>query len=187
MDVSSSLMVAMMFVIILSIGIGNILMGIATMVDHRSRLQLYAVHSGWVVLLLLVYLNLFWQSIDIFSIEDWKFIEFLYILVGPILVLFATQVLLPNPASESSDMREGYYAVSRRFFLFLALSQVWSMGVDPVFGAAFTAAAAFNVVVALLAVVLALSQSARLHASGVGVAWLLYIVGLVLRGAGVVS
>jgi hypothetical protein len=39
MEVSSAMLVALMFVGLLSIGIANILMGLATMFDNRSKIS----------------------------------------------------------------------------------------------------------------------------------------------------
>ena len=55
MELSSSLLVAIMFVVLLSIGIGNILMSLAAMVDRRSPLTASRMHISWIVLLLLIY------------------------------------------------------------------------------------------------------------------------------------
>ena len=99
MEMSSALLVMIMFVVLLTIGIGNILMSLAAMVDRRSPVAASRMHIAWIVLLLLVYFNLFWQTLDVLSIENWTFSEFLYLILGPVLILFASQVLLPNPSS----------------------------------------------------------------------------------------
>ena len=54
MDVSSSLLVAVMFVIILSMGIGHILVTAAAMVDRRVARHIDALHVNWMLLLLLI-------------------------------------------------------------------------------------------------------------------------------------
>ena len=53
MELSRALLVAIMFVVLLSIGIGNILMSLAAMVDRRSPLTASRMHVSWIVLLLL--------------------------------------------------------------------------------------------------------------------------------------
>ena len=53
MEISSSLLVAIMFVVLITMGIGNILMSLASMVDRRSPLTASRLHLSWILLLLL--------------------------------------------------------------------------------------------------------------------------------------
>ena len=90
MEVSSSLLVAIMFVIILSMGIGHILVAAAAMVDRRVAQRIDVLHVNWTLLLLLVYFNFFWHTLDLLATEDWVFASFLYMMAGAILIYFAT-------------------------------------------------------------------------------------------------
>ena len=100
MEVSSSLLVAIMFVVILSMGVGNILTALASIVDRRSGIKTYGVHTAWVVLLLLIHFNLFWQMVDIFAVEDWEFLDFLVVISGPILLFFSSSVIISHSKEE---------------------------------------------------------------------------------------
>jgi hypothetical protein len=149
-------------------------------VDRRSRPQLYAVHTGWVVLLLLVHFNLFWNMIDIFSLETWRFHDFLYVIAGPIVLFFATHVILAH--GDDGEMREHYYSVSRQFFLFLALLQLWSAGVGFVLLQGLTPAGVFNLVFLVFALILASTRRPEIHRAGVFASWLLFLTAQVLQG-----
>jgi hypothetical protein len=174
-----------MFVVLLSIGIGNILMSLAAMVDRRSPLTASWLHISWVVLLLLLYLSLFWHTLDVLSVEEWTFGEFLYVLLGPVLILFASQVLLPNPSqTDTVELHERYFEVSRPFFFFLAASQVWGNGVDLILRDGLTRAGGVNGVAAVLAIVLAISHKRTVHLALTGVMWLLFVSVWVVRGLG---
>lgn len=187
MEVSSSLLVAVMFVIILSMGIGHILVAAAAMVDRRVAQRIDALHVNWMLILLLVYFNLFWHTLDLLTTEDWSFLSFLYIIAGAILIYFATCVLLPEmPADESLDKRAFYFEVSRQFFLMLALLQAWILGVDMLLGAGLTSTGIFNVAALLLALLLASSRRTSIHAGGTVVAWVLFLGSTGLRGLGVI-
>ena len=187
MDVSSSLLVAVMFVIILSMGIGHILVAAAAMVDRRVARRIDVLHVNWTILLLLIYFNLFWHTLDLLSTEQWGFASFLYIMTGAILIYFATCVLLPDmPADESLDKRAFYFEVSRQFFLMLALLQVWIIGVDVLLGAGFTSGGIVNLATLLLALLLASSQKVTVHAGGTVVAWVLFLGSTGLRSLGII-
>jgi hypothetical protein len=186
-EFSNSLLVAIMFVMILSIGIVNILASLASKIDYRSKQTNPGICMSWIILLLLAHFNMFWHTIAIMSIEEWVFAGFLCIVTGPILIFFATDLMLPEPSHpESSDLRAHYFTVSRRFFCMIAVLLLWSIGVDLVLGRGFTGAGGFNVVMFALAVILAFSQLPRLHVLGTGLAWALFITSLALRGLGVI-
>jgi hypothetical protein len=179
MEISQSILVAIMFVMILSIGIASILMALAAIIDKHSKCKTYGVHTSWMILLLLAYFNLFWQTT--------VFQDFLYVIAGPIIILFATNLLVPDPSSErSSDMQAHYFGISRQFFCLVALSQVWSAGTDLVLKRGFTAGSGFNVIIMGLALMLAISRVPKTHALGSGVIWLVFLVSIAVRGLGLV-
>ncbi len=187
MEISSSLLVAVMFIIILSMGIGHILVSAAAMVDRRVARRIDALHVNWMLILLLVYFNFFWHTLDLLATEQWVFASFLYMMAGPILIYFATCVLLPEmPADESPDLRALYFDVSRQFFLMLALLQVWIIGVDVLLGAGFTSGGVVNLATLLLALLLASSQKPTIHAGGTVVAWVLFLGSTGLRSLGMI-
>ncbi|MDH3732447.1 MAG: hypothetical protein OEU54_02895 [Gemmatimonadota bacterium] len=188
MDITSDLLVALMFVLILGMGIGHVVTTLAALVDRRSALRVHRVHASWAVLLLLVYLSFFWHTIDLFAVTDWGFGGFLYVTTGPILLFFASCVLLPDVGSpEPEDLLDAYFAVSGQFFFILMGLQVWTLGADALLGNGVTAAGGLNLATLVLAGTLARSRSLRLHEIGVGSAWLLFIAGAVLRGLGVLQ
>lgn len=185
MEISSALLVAMMFVVLLSIGIGNILMSLAAMVDRRSPVTASRMHISWIVLLLLMYFSLFWHTLDVLSVEEWTFAEFLYVVLGPVLILFASQVLLPNPSqTDAVELNERYFDMSRPFFLFLAASQLWVNGVDLILKDGLTPSGGMNGLAAVFALILAFSSHRTVHLILTVAMWLLFLTVWVVRGLG---
>jgi hypothetical protein len=137
------------------------------------------------VLLLLVYLELFWHTVDLLNVAEWQFTGFLYVIVGPILLFFATNVLLPGASvPEGVSAREHYLSSSSRFFRLLALVQVWIIGVDQLLGSGFTTATALTAAAAVLVAVLASTRRTAVHVVGTVVAAVLFVVGFIIPGAG---
>lgn len=185
MEITNSLLVAMMFILVLSIGIGNILMGLALLFDRRKGHEAHWILVSWLVLLLLQHLNLFWQTLDILDVEEWGFRGFLFVITGPILLFLATCLVLPAPEDEPSDDPLAlYFKVSRRFFLTLAGLAAWMIGVDLVLAKEVNPATGWAVAELALFVVLASSPHRRLHAAGTLVAWVLFLSLIVARGFG---
>ena len=168
-------------------GIGHILVAAAAMVDRRVAQRIHVLHMNWTLLLLLVYFNLFWHTLDLLSTEQWGFASFLYIMAGATLIYFATCILLPEvPPDDSLDLRAFYFEVSRQFFLLLALLQVWIIGVDVLLGTGFTSAGGVTIVALLLALLLATSRKIAIHVGGTVVAWVLFLGSMVARSLGLI-
>lgn len=184
MEITNALLVAMMFVVLLTIGIGNIIMALAALIDRRTPIKPDAIHTSWVALLLMVHFNLFWHVLDILTIQEWNFLEFLYIVAGAMLLFFATHVLLPEASSAgANDLRAHYFENNRQFFFFFGLVQAWIIGVDFILrhGFTITAAGALNLVVFALAAILALSSVEKVHRLGTAAGWVLLLVSLILQ------
>jgi hypothetical protein len=185
MEVTNALLVAMMFIVLLTMGIGNIIIALAAIIDKRAPVKADSIHTSWVLLLLLMHFNLFWHVLDILSIEEWRFLEFLYIVAGAAVMFFATHVLLPDASSTATDVRTHYFDVRRQFFGLLGLLMIWSVGVDFLFGGGMTSAGVANIVVLVFFIVMASSPQIGVHRIGAGVGWLLFIAMLVARGLGI--
>jgi hypothetical protein len=176
-----------MLVMILSVGIVNILSWLAGIINLRSDKKIGWMVIIWLILLLLAHLKMFWHTLDILSIEALKFSGFLYIITGPILILFATNIMLPEAShDEPPDPKSHYIRVCRWFFFIFSLLQLWNSGVDIFLGKGFTGAGGFNAALFVVSGVLASSQNTKLHVAGTGVACLLFFITLLLRGLGAV-
>ena len=160
MEVSHSLLVTMMFVIILSMGIANIITTLANVINRRSTLRSDKIHTGWMLLMLLVHFNLFWHALSILDVEEWEFLDFLFMIAGPVLAFFSTSILLPDTSdAEADDIRGHYFNSAGQFFVLFGILQLWIIGADFVLGNGFTVAGIFNLVVAALAFILAASRN----------------------------
>lgn len=177
----------MMFIMLLTIGISNIVMGLAALIDKRSPIKADTFHTSWVVMLLLLHLNLFWHVLDILNVEEWVFLEFLYVVAGAILIFFATNILLPDASSETTDLRAHYFGVHRQFFLLLGLLMAWIIGVDFLLGSGWTSASTVNLIGLIIFAVMASTSRPRMHAVATGVAWLFFIAALSFKGTGVLD
>lgn len=184
MEVSPSLLVAIMFVTILSMGIANLLVGLSSLVDRRTNLKPFGVHTGWVVLLLLIYLNQFWNLFSIFEITSWQFLDFLLALSGPVILFFATSVILPQATNEDAgDMRAHYFNVSRQFFQYMALLQIWAAVTDLLLLQNLRPLTIVNGLFFVFFLALATNAKEKLHRTALGVAWTLFVVMMALQGA----
>lgn len=178
MDITNGLLVAILFVTLLGLGIAHVVTAMAGVVRGDTDSRPDGLLVAWTILLLLAYLNLFWHTLDLLNVEVWGFGGFLYVVLGPMLLFFATSVLLPGasvPASVSD--REHFLSVSARFFGLLALLQLWIIGADQVLGSGFTIAAAMNAAAAVVLGLMAANRRTATHVTGTVVFALLFLAG----------
>lgn len=162
---SEGLMVAFIFILILSMGIGNILRGFADLVDRRIEFGTHWSPLSWLILALLIHLGLFWTTLEILKFEEWKFASFLYITTGPIILFLATGIILPKPTSEiAANPQEHYFQVSRLLFSLLALLMIWSIGGDFILERGFKVSSLWNLSTLPILLLLCVSRKASIHA-----------------------
>jgi hypothetical protein len=164
MDNPTTLLVAIMYVTIVATGLINVLMVLSEIVGGRFKTD--PVHTGWIVLLLIAYLGFFWETTAILDIEGWDFLSFISFIIGPIILLFATNLVAsPFDQEEGTMLDQFYFEQSGRFFLLLCLVQAWIVGLDVVFdnvnGATYVTVGA-----GVAFAVLMMSKSYRVHIAG---------------------
>ena len=173
MDNPTTLLVAIMYVTIVATGLVNLLMTLSDIVAGKRITD--PLHTGWIVLLLLAYLGFFWETTAILDIEGWDFLSFLCFIVGPITLLFATNLISSSADPDEGQMFDQYYfQQSARFFLLLGLVQAWVLGLDVVFhSVSYTTYV--TVFIGLLFFVLMITKSYRIHTAGLVIVGLAFI------------
>jgi len=178
MDNPTTLLVAIMYVTIVATGLISALMALSEIVGGGRKTA--SIHTAWIVLLLISYFGFFWETTAILGIEGWNFLSFLAFIIGPIILLFATNLIIAAPDVEGPDvpgeapLDDSYFDLSGRFFAMLALVQGWIIGLDVVFDT-ITYETWLTGCIGALFVFLAVSKNQRAHVAGaalIGVAFL---------------
>ena len=99
MDNPTTLLVSIMFVTILAMAIGNILMTCAEIAGGLRHPVPERLQLSWIFLMLFALLSLFWQTTVLLDVDKWLFVEFLYVMAGPMVLLFATSVITASASS----------------------------------------------------------------------------------------
>jgi hypothetical protein len=186
MDIQlNTLLVALMFVTVLCMGIGNIMVSLADIFNHATASRRDRVHVAWIVLILLIHFNLFWHTKEILAAENWHFGSFLLAIAGPVLLFFATSILLTEPPPDvKPNLPTFFVGLGRRFFLMFALVQAWVVVVSFSLTGSFVLADLANIAMATLATILALSPNERVHNLGIWLAWGIIVIMVVIRWLG---
>jgi hypothetical protein len=178
MDNPTTLLVAIMYVMIISIGLSNLLMVLSDLAGGRIKSP-DRTHFSWLLLLLFAYFSYFWQTTEILDIDSWNFLRFMAFLTGPVCLLFSTNLLIVMPDTDDISPADHYMQHSNRFFLLLGLFHVWIVGLDYLTGI-FTVQTWLAVTIAILCFVLMASDSYRLHKLAAPAGWALFLTVTVL-------
>lgn len=166
MTITTTLLVLLMFTGIISIGIGNILMGFASMVAEFKPFRDHRLGVLWLLILLVSYLSMFWNCAVLAERESWTFVTFLYVIAGPVILLFAGNLmttLLTHESTERGGMIEHEESVVTRFFWLFSISQLWVLGIEFLVGLSWTLVSLVSLMVAGVAALLALFKNRNLR------------------------
>jgi hypothetical protein len=105
--------------IIIALGITRLLSGIGKMVEKRSQVKTYWVHTLW-TLNIFLFMSLNWWILFRWQAQqDWNFFLFLFLVLTPTVSFLLTVILFPDPFKEPMDFKICFYE-NRRWFFALA-------------------------------------------------------------------
>src|SRR5262245_56074436 len=109
--------------IVLGLGITNLLMGLARVVQLRERVVVYWPTIVWALTLLVIHIQTWWSMFGLRFVKTWDFVSFTLTLAQPILLFFLSALALPDfDRDEALDLRRNYFTHVRWFFgIFIAL------------------------------------------------------------------
>lgn len=100
--------------------ITRLLTGLARFVQHPARLQLYPVHLGWVVFLLLAVMHFWWFEFGLDRVEVWTFELYLFVVGYASLFFFTSTLLFPDRMDEFAGYADYFHARQGWFYGLLA-------------------------------------------------------------------
>lgn len=131
--------------IILGLGLGHLLTGIARMIGTGQPWSASWLYVGWVALLLPLYVIYWWSFWDYRKRVRWTFMGFFFLLIGPIGLYLITALLLPETPDHAPLDTTGHYLKVRRWLFGLwAMLQVWGIMLSPWLKDGFVGASFFN-------------------------------------------
>jgi hypothetical protein len=109
--------------IVLGLSVSRLLTGIARIIQHPQRKNIYPIHLGWVLFTLLTVVHFWWFEFYLHQLIQWKFETYLFVIFFASIHFLACAMLFP-------DSMEGYngyedYFMSRRSWFFGILISVF--------------------------------------------------------------
>ena len=120
--------------VVVGLGLTQLLAGIGNFVQIRRRVRFYWLHTGWVLLLIVLHLHMWWSFWVLREVTDWNYGTFAYVLIGPGLLVIASHLVIPEVLDGRIDVERHYYDTHTVFFGLLAATGVWAMFLEPVTG-----------------------------------------------------
>ena len=109
--------------IVLGLGTANLLMGLARIVQLRSRIKMYWPTILWALTLLVIHVQTWWTMFGLRFVQTWDFVSFSLTLLQPIFLFFLSALIMPDfDRDDALDLKRNYFAHARWFFgIFIAL------------------------------------------------------------------
>jgi hypothetical protein len=90
--------------------ITRLLTGLARFVQHPARPQIYPVHLGWVVFLLLAVMHFWWFEFGLERVGVWSFELYLFLVGYASLFFFTSTLLFPDKMDEYAGFADYFHA-----------------------------------------------------------------------------
>lgn len=100
---------------VVGLGITRLLMGVAAMVQHPARARLSSIHLLWSLSILIELIFFWWWEFALFSISNWSFGIFLF-LIGYAITLFLLAALLFPDRIDEYQGYEDFFLKRRHWF-----------------------------------------------------------------------
>ena len=159
------------------LGIVRIVGGLGELLRRRESLDIsyYWVHSLLVLFQLLAHILLWWSYIGLRDIESINFLQYLYVLIGPILLFLATSLLMPDFTGNTLDLRADYWRSRKSYYSILTVFWPWTMFTWPLFGYPMAPTWKFAACWMAIMITLRFTENAGVHAVLVSAIWLLLV------------
>ena len=189
MEISYTLVVALMYVTILSFGLASLLTSLAQIIRRDNNIRVSPAHLNWLLILLLIHFNMVWHAVLFTNIETWSYHEFILVVLGPALAFFSANILAPEPSAAVSyeSLTENYFSVIQQLLILFGAIQVWAILSDFILERGATGSAIFNIILLIVAIFLYKSRSNKTHVVSLYFIWAIYISSITLRSMGYIN
>ena len=107
--------VTVMISMILALCLGQLLRSVSYLVKTERDVLSHPPYTIWFVVILLSVINHWWSLWDLKDVE-WNYVRFLYILIAPIVLTFATGLFSPNRSGTDSIDLKAHFERIRLLF-----------------------------------------------------------------------
>lgn len=135
--------ISVLVVVLNAIGLGTVMVGMAAFLRKppKEGLKISGLLLAWLLLHVYLHVMLWWRFYGVEISESFNFFSYLFMLAGPMVLLFASTMLLPEEEEEGViDMPAHFERIQTRFFAFETVFWVWALLFAPVISGIWGAA-----------------------------------------------
>lgn len=120
--------------IVLGLGITHLLMGFGRWVEGRGEFHAFGPSLAWAGFLLVVHIQTWWTMFGYTQHREWTFLEFVVVLLQPMVLFLMTLMVFPSSDARRQDLRENFLHQRPWFFGLLIVLLTVSIVKDLVLG-----------------------------------------------------
>jgi hypothetical protein len=109
---------------IVSLSIARLLTGMTRFIQHPTGNKIYPVHLMWSLSMLLMLVHFWWWEFALYTITNWTFEVYLFLVAYAILLFVICTVLYPDQLGEYKSYEEYFYSRRKWFFGLFGLTFV---------------------------------------------------------------
>jgi hypothetical protein len=159
------------------LGIVRLLTSFAEYLRRQDQLKInhYWVFNLWIVFQFLLHILLWWSLWNTRVAEEFNFLNYLYLLSGPILLYLGTSLLVPSIDDPAIDLRQHFYGIRVPYFTVAAIFWLWAIFLLPVLTGKFAPTVPALFAFLAIAATLRFTANPKTHATLAIATWLMII------------
>jgi hypothetical protein len=170
--------IAVLVVVLNAIGLGTLMIGIAGFLRQspKQTLKPSGVLIAWFVLHVYLHVMLWWRFYGLDLVASFNFFDYLFMLSGPMCLLFGSALLLPDEEDGTIDMPAYLDRIYGRLFSIEAIFWVWALLFGPLLTGKWESVWYLWAIMVAISLLLALTRARSLRIALTGAAWLVQLV-----------
>jgi len=110
---------------VIGLSVTRLLTGLVRIIQHHKQTQIYAVHIGWVLTLLLMLMHFWWWKLWLIELPVWTFETYLFLILYAILLFFLCAFLFPDSVNDCTGYVDFFIFRRNGFCFFCTNRRVW--------------------------------------------------------------
>lgn len=156
--------VSVMVGIVLALGVSHLLDATSRILRERSWRELDPLFSVWFLIQIGIHFEVWWALWSYHDLAVWDYMSFLYVIIGPVLLVINNGFLVPSQAALGSvSLQEHFLAMKPRIMAVWILFMVWSVFFGPIVAGRLVEGVVSQVVMIGLVLVTLLTRNRGVH------------------------
>lgn len=113
---------------ILGLSLARLVNGLTRFVQHPGTIQIYPVHIGWVIFMLISTVHFWWYEFHLSLVREWTFPIYFFLIVYTMSFAALTALLFPDQMGGYDGFEDYFHTRKNWFFGLLAITTLLDIG-----------------------------------------------------------